>query len=54
MSLWCGNSGTESCIGMLGYCMRRREVFVCSEAYAADRPLSFSYRHMPPAAEPAS
>jgi hypothetical protein len=29
-------------MGKLGYCMRRREAFVRSEAYAPESPLSFS------------
>jgi hypothetical protein len=42
MSLWCGNSGALRGCGKLGYCIRRLEVLVCSDAYAAERPLSFS------------
>ena len=42
MSVWWRNSGAESAIGKPGYCIRRRDVFVSSDAYAAEQPLSFS------------
>jgi hypothetical protein len=41
-------------MGRLGYCIRCRDVLVVSDAYAAESPLSFPYRHIPPMADPAS
>jgi hypothetical protein len=48
MWVWCGKSGYDLGIGKSEYCMRSREVLMCSDRYAEDIPLPLPNTQFPP------